>query len=341
MNRRRAWRPLLLLLIVSLLILAPPAALAKQPANGGSTASAWVFAPNPVASSGNQNLLDNKDADYQALNDELVEVLLTNLDGSGYLVGDWANVRSSTGPLAFETDESFLYTRHDDRFEQVMAYYWVTQSQLYIQSLGFGVDPDLDPINMESQDVRINTWGLDNSFSWDKHDLLRFGKGGVDDAEDADVILHEYGHAMHDSQIPGFGVGAEAGAIGEGFGDYWAATVAQVFAPSSDPACVADWDSVSYTPGPVHCLRRLDTALTYADLDGRIHRDGQVWSHALWTIRTSLGNVLADRIILQAQFDFAPDTTMRQAAQATVAIAALYGVAPQVQAAFVDRGILP
>jgi hypothetical protein len=165
MNRRRAWRPLLLLLIVSLLILAPPAALAKQPAGDGSTASAWIFAPNPVASSGNQNLLDNKDADYQALNDELVEVLLTNLDGSGYLVGEWANVRSSTGPLAFETDESFLYTRHDDRFEQVMAYYWVTQSQLYIQSLGFGVDPDLDPINMESQDVRVNTWGLDNSFS--------------------------------------------------------------------------------------------------------------------------------------------------------------------------------
>jgi len=340
MTRRRAWRPLLLLLIVSLLILAPPAALAKQPAGDGSTASAWIFAPNPVASSGNQDLLDNKDADYQALNDELAEVLLTNLDGSGYLVGDWANVRSSTGPLAFETDESFLYTRHDDRFEQVMAYYWVTQSQLYIQSLGFGTT--LDPINMESQDVRINTWGVDNSYSWDKHDVLRFGKGGVDDAEDADVILHEYGHSMHDSQVPGFGVGAEAGAIGEGFGDYWAATVAQVLAPSSDSACVADWDSVSYTPGPIHCLRRLDTTLTYADLDGRIHRDGQVWSHALWNIRTSLGNAaLADTIILRAQFDFAPDTTMPQAAQATVAVAALYGVAAQVQAAFVDRGILP
>jgi hypothetical protein len=339
MTRRRAWRPLLLLLIVSLLILAPPAALAKQPAGDGSTASAWIFAPNPVASSGNQNLLDNKDADYQALNDELVEVLLTNLDGSGYLVGEWANVRSSTGPLAFETDESFLYTRHDDRFEQVMAYYWVTQSQLYIQSLGFGTT--LDPINMESQDVRINTWGVDNSYSWDKHDVLRFGKGGVDDAEDADVILHEYGHSMHDSQVPGFGVSAEAGAIGEGFGDYWAATVAQVLAPSSDPACVADWDSVSYTSGTPHCLRRLDTTLTYADLDGRIHRDGQVWSHALWNIRTSLGNVLGDTIILRAQFDFAPDTTMPQAAQATVAVAALYGVAAQVQAAFVDRGILP
>jgi hypothetical protein len=44
--------------------------------------------------------------------------------------------------------------------------------------------------------VRINQLGIENSYSWDKKDLLRFGKGGVDDAEDAEVILHEYGHAM-------------------------------------------------------------------------------------------------------------------------------------------------
>jgi len=67
----------------------------------------------------------------------------------------------------------------------------------------------------------INQWGVDNSYSWDKKDLLRFGKGGVDDAEDAEVILHEYGHAMMDSQmIPfGFGTSVEALSIGEGFAD--------------------------------------------------------------------------------------------------------------------------
>jgi Zn-dependent metalloprotease len=100
---------------------------------------------------------------------------------------------------------------------------------------------------------------------------------------------------------------------------------------------------VSYTSTPPHCLRRLDTSLTYAQLDGRIHRDGQVWSHALWNIRTSLGHVVADTIILQAQFDFAPDTTMPEAAQATVEAALdLYGAgaANAVEAAFEERGIL-
>jgi hypothetical protein len=332
---------LVLLSLVTIVALAPSAALARKPATGGSSASAQVFFPNPVASSGNQNLTDNKDADSAALNAEMVAVTLTNLDGGGYLVGDWANVLSSTGDLAFETDESFLYTRSDDRFEQVMGYYWVTQSQLYIQSLGFG--SSRRPVNMESQDVRINTWGQDNSYSWDQHDVLRFGKGGVDDAEDADVILHEYGHAIHDSQVTGFGIGSEAGAIGEGFGDYWAVTVTQVLAPTADPACVADWDSVSYTSTIPHCLRRVDTGLTYGDLDGRVHHDGQVWSRALWDIRNALGNVRADTIILEAQFSFAPDTTMAAAAEATVnAAQQLYGNAARnaVQNAFEDRDIL-
>ncbi|HJT63599.1 MAG TPA: bacillolysin, partial [Candidatus Limnocylindria bacterium] len=258
----RSRRMLLMLLALATLLVAPAGTLARKPADSGATADAWVFLPNPVASSGNQALLDNKDADSAALDDELVAVVLTNLDGTGYLTGDWANVRSSTGPLAFETDESFLYTRSDDRFEQVMAYHWVTEAQLYLQFLGFG--STLRPVNMESQDVRINTWGADNSYSWDKHDVLRFGKGGVDDAEDADVILHEYGHAIHDSQVAGFGVGSEAGAIGEGFGDYWAVTVSLVVAgmPAAPAACVADWDAISYTSTTPHCLRRVDTNLT-------------------------------------------------------------------------------
>jgi Zn-dependent metalloprotease len=226
-----------------------------------------------------------------------------------------------------------------------MAYYWVTEAQKYMQSLGFGTQ--YGPINMESQDIRINQYGIDNSYSWDKHDVLRFGKGGVDDAEDAEVILHEYGHAIQDSQAGpgGFGFSAESGAIGEGFGDYFAVTVSNVIAPTPDPACVADWDSVSYTSGTPHCLRRVDTNLHYPeDLNGRVHHDGLIWSRALWDIRNALGNIVADTIILDAQFGFDPATTMPAAAQVTVDTAQqLYGSteAAAVMAAFQARGILP
>ena len=107
---------------------------------------------------------------------------------------------------------------------------------------------------------------------------------------------------------------------------------------------MADWDSVSYTSVTPHCLRRVDTNLHYPeDLNGRVHHDGQIWSRALWDIRNALGARTADMIILEAQFDFAPDTSMPAAAQATVdAALRLYGQreAKVVRRAFVDRGIL-
>jgi len=322
-----------------------PIAGATKPGPGTSTGTGRVFFPNPVASLQNQSLTDQNDADYAALQPAYRNVPLTNLDGSGYLNGDWANIRSETGDPAYSPNNTFLYGRSDDRFEQVMAYYWVTEAQKYIQSLGFGVRRRA--INKESQDIRINQWGQDNSYSWDKHDVLRFGKGGVDDAEDAEVILHEYGHAIQDSQMTpfgGFGASEEAGSIGEAFGDYWAVTVSNVIAPTPDAPCVADWDSVSYTSRVPHCLRRVDLDLHYPiDLNGEVHHDGQIWSRALWDIRQALGNVKADTIILEAQFGFAPDTSMPAAAQTTVDTAqSLYGnrEANAVRAAFKARGIL-
>jgi zinc metalloprotease ZmpB len=326
---------------IGAVVLASAAGAAKPP-SGSSTGTARVFFPNPVASLQDQSLTDQKDADYAALQPAYETVTLHDLDGSGYLSGKWANVVSSTGKPAYSDTNTFLYDRSQDQFEQVMAYYWVTEAQRYLQSLGFG--STYGPVNMESQDMKINQWGLDNSFSWDKHDLLRFGKGGVDDAEDAEVILHEYGHAMHDAQVPGFGSSLEAGSIGEGFGDYWAVTVSNVIAPTRDPACVADWDSVSYTSGTPHCLRRVDEDKHYPeDVVGEVHADGELWSRALWDIRGALGATWADTLIVQAQFSFAPDTSFEAAARTTVATAQeLYGnaAANAVTAAFTVRGIL-
>ena len=316
-------------------------AAAKNP-SGSSTGTGTVFFPNPVAQLQDQSLTDQKDADYAALQPAYRNVTLTNLDGSGTLTGDWAQIVSETGDPARSSTNTFTYHRNDDRFEQVMAYYWITEAQRYIQGLGFGTGK-FPPVNKQSQRVRINQLGYDNSFATDQpKDELRFGKGGVDDAEDAEVILHEYGHAIHFSQ--GFAFASEeAGAISEGFGDYWAADVTNIVAPTPDPACVADWDSVSYTSTVPHCLRRVDTNLHYpTDLSGEVHHDGQLWSRALWDIHGALGHVKADTIILDAQFDF-PGTTMTDLAQRTVTTAqTLYGnaAAKAVQKAFAARGIL-
>ncbi len=322
-------------------------ASATKPAPGGVTGVGSVFVSNPVQSLGDESLTDQKDADSAVPAAAYHQVALTNLDGSGFLNGDYATVTSSTGNPAYSANNSFIYTRHQDEFEQVMAYYWVTEAQKYIHTLGFG--ESLRPINDQPQRVRINQLGYDNSFANDHPVLeLRFGKGGVDDAEDGEVILHEYGHAIHFSQNFSF-ASEEAGAISEGFGDYWAVTVSDVVArslgvPEREPLpCVADWDSVSYTSTVPHCLRRVDLDLQYPDdLNGEVHHDGQIWSRALWDIRQRLGNVKADTIILQGSFDF-PGTTMTELASRTVTAAQqLYGnaAANAVQRAFEDRGIL-
>jgi hypothetical protein len=335
-------RSRLVLVSIGSVVFAVVAAAAPGPS--GSVGAGTVFLPNPVADLQDQSLTDQKDTDYAALQPAYHGATLTNLDGSGYLRGDWATIVSETGSSAFSPTNTFNYNRHQDEFEQVMAYYWVTEAQNYLQRLGFG-SGTFRPVNKESQRVRINQWGADNSFFTDKKDELRFGKGGVDDAEDAEVILHEYGHAIQDSQQTpfGFGFSAEAGAIGEGFSDYWAVTVSRLIAPTADPACVADWDSVSYTSKVPHCLRRVDTNLHYPeDLNGKVHHDGQIWSRALWDIGNALGNVAADTAIIEAHFDM-PDPTMRQLAARTVAVARqLYGngAATKVKAAFVARGIL-
>jgi zinc metalloprotease ZmpB len=333
---------------VVLALVTASAAFATKPGSGSSEGHGLVFAPNPVQDLGNQDLTDQKDAANAVPAAAYHEVALTNLDGSGFLRGDWAEIVSETGNPAYSPTNTFRYNRHDDEFEQVMAYYWVTEAQTYIPSLGFRTRGPFRPVNEEPQRLRLNQWGQDNSFATTHKDEIRLGKGGVDDAEDGEVILHEYGHAIHFAQNFQFST-EEAGAISEGFGDYWAVTVSQVvrqqlgLPASPDPACVADWDSVSYDPTAPHCLRRVDSNLHYPeDLAGEVHRDGRIWSRALWDIRTAIGNVRADTAILEGHFDFDGGTMPALAADIVAAADDLYGgaVADQVQAAFAARGIL-
>lgn len=330
--------------------LAGPAG-ATKPGSGSTTGTGTVFQVNPVQSSGDQTLTDQKDAASAVPATAYATVPLRNLDGSGYLVGTWANVRSNTGAAAYSTTNTFAYTRDDDRFEQVMAYFWVNQAQEYLQSLGFG--STLPPVNAESQDVRIDQYGIDNSYSWDKHDYIRLGKGGVDDAEDGEVIVHEYGHAVHDSQVAGFGSSLDAGSIGEAFGDYLAVTVGldaarqYGWAVRAPEACVADWDAVSYTSKTPHCLRRVDSTLVLEDRIGEVHYDGNIWSAALWDVRQryaalGLGSRAWDTTLIASQFRYAADTSFQAAARATYDTALARDgrrAADAVRAAFAARHI--
>src|SRR5213592_2397581 len=74
---------------------------ATNPGSGGSTGGAWVFVPNPVQQIGDESLTDQKDSATTVPAAAYHEVVLRDLDGSGFLSGKYATVTSETGNPAY------------------------------------------------------------------------------------------------------------------------------------------------------------------------------------------------------------------------------------------------
>lgn len=124
-----------------------------------------------------------------------------------------------------------------------------------------------------------------------------------DSSQDGDVVLHEYGHGVSNRLVGGpantscLG-GTQAGAMGEGWSDYWAITfyndgrVGEYVV--NNPTNGIRRAAYTVPANPVHD--------SYADLGVggfEVHRDGEVWAAALWDLRTTLGAAIADRLVLE------------------------------------------
>ncbi|HKA90050.1 MAG TPA: M36 family metallopeptidase [Haliangiales bacterium] len=276
-----------------------------------------VFDPNPVASTGNFSFRDNNDATTPALDAARFARVLPRLDGSGFLRGQWVDSRPKTvNRRAVSASLTFNYDRSDPdgHFEETMAYFHIDRAQARIQALGF------TDVNNRVQIANVNDFNRDNSFYNPIDKELSFGIGGVDDAEDADVILHEYGHSIQDNQVPGFG-GGDEGAMGEGFGDYFAASFNATLSPQvTDPLCLAEWDSTSYSTSIPPCLRRVDSTKHYPEMaTGEVHDDGEMWSAALYRARGLVGVDAMDTLVLESHFLLSTGQTFEAATAAILA----------------------
>jgi Zn-dependent metalloprotease len=294
-------------------LLTPP-----RDTNRYATGAGQVFLVNAVVATRNTSLRDNNDAASAVPPNAYMTVTLLGLAGTGYLDGPFAS-SANTKRRAYAADNRFIFDRSFDGFSETMGYYYLDYAQRHIQSLGF------QNVNNRQQVFAVNRLKGDNSFYNKKGDIT-YGLGGVDDAEDAEVIWHEYGHAIQDSQVPGFGSSPEAGAMGEGFGDYWAGSLGAQLSGGFQDACIADWDSTSYSTDNPPCLRRLDTSKHYPDsVVGEVHADGEIWSGALWSIRGALGGPRADTLVLSAHFLLSPDASFNAGASALVSAATTLG----------------
>jgi len=331
-----------------------------------ATGQAEIFVPNAVVAQGDyEGLRDRGDRDTNRLTNLRTPVTLENIqDGQDCLKGPY--VRVKVGSPAKHVCRASLdwsnVTRSKNAFEAVMAYDHIDETQQYVQSLGF---PN---VNDESQNVVVNPFAADNSFYLPGPDEIQFGRGGVDDAEDADVIVHEYGHAVQDAQNPDAyqGAGKDVGAQGEGFGDYLAEAYSTEVVGFDDEwsHCVMEWDATSYddnhTYPPGICLRRTDNPNTVTEQSEEvcgthsrpnfeIHCIGEVWSSALFSLREALGDDVGgdsvmDKVVLASQEMTPADPSFKQASQALLfADEALYGSlhCTAIRTELVDRELLP
>ena len=175
-----------------------------------------VFNPSPVVALKDDTLRDQDDSADAIPEAAYTDVILPELDGSGFLDGRYVST-GLTEDRANEPTLEYNYLRDDPRFEEVMVYYHVDTVARYLKGLGFDFLDDWQiPTNVHVDDSN-------NAFYDDSDGSINFGDGGADNAEDAEVIIHEYGHAILDRQVPDIYFG-EGGAIHEGFSDFLAAS---------------------------------------------------------------------------------------------------------------------
>jgi hypothetical protein len=290
-----------------------------------ATGAAMIFNPNPVVEqNGYSGLKDKNDKDYSLLTNLRVPVTLENIvdNGKGCLKGTLVDARvGASGKKVCAPGYDFTsVTRSDDDFEALMAYFHIDRERTYADSLGLS-----QPLRQKAQKVLADAIPDDNSFYSSQTQELVLGDGGVDDGEDGDVINHEYGHSLQDQAAPHSLQKREGGAIGEGFGDYMAATMSDLTTgPSPWDTCIFDWDGIAYSPTGT-CGRVADVTQNLETAERKcqkeIHCVGQVISSTLFGLRQQLGNdvngqSIMDRDILEANFMNSKGTTYKSFAKA-------------------------
>jgi hypothetical protein len=285
--------------------------------------SGLVFNPDPLTKAGvpyGGQYIDNYDEDIAVLNAERDYVVLKDLDfidTSYRLSGPYCVLTDIEPPdddqfPELSDPDDFCYSRSDQEFEDVMVYYHIDRSCRRLDSLNFTIPDSLqrlkaDPHGCFSEDA-------DESRYVPSLNYCVFGQGGVDDAEDADVIWHEHAHAIQ-YHIIGDIIEIMSLAILEGSADYWAASYSRSIS-EYNWGQVFNWDGHNEFWVGRYCNKDW----YYPDsIQGKYpYEQGQLWSSVLMKIQEEIGRYTTDQLLIQSYFFWGNNTDFLQAAAAFI-----------------------
>lgn len=225
------------------------------------------------------------------------------LEISAKVTGDLVNITNQLAPDT-DTSESFVLQPggtvvwdgrdQEDLDAQLTTFVHANRVKEYARRFA----PDLKFLDAQLL-ARVNIDSTCNAFSdGETINFFRSSERCENTARLADVVYHEFGHALHwQSLIPG--VGAFDGAFSEGLADYLAATI------TDDPAMGVGF---FYADEPLRHIDPEDFEHRWPRDVAEIHHTGLIFAGAMWDLRKELvklhgyeeGVALADRLFYAA-----------------------------------------
>lgn len=312
--------------------------------NPDSMVTAMVYLPNPIVAANTTyggNYMDKNDQNNNELTNvrSKVRVPLRFENGKFILTDGIITLKNLHDPAIapVEPTDTFInYTRDQSGFEDINVFYHLKTYSDYIRNIGFS--DMLDSIYVDSHGVS----GSDDSFfEPDSFPYeIEYGTGNVDDGEDGQVIIHEFGHSLSVIGAPSTVQGSQRIAMEEGQADYLAMSYSRSLS-NNLPNDVFSWDGHNeFWAGFVTNTKR-----KYKDLTGVKDIDREVWSTALICIFDKLGRNKSDSIILSYYFHQAGGSSVTMPKMAGVILkmdSLLFnGInVAKIWQCFTDRGIL-